>query len=92
MAGKADIVDCVASRADLSKKQAADALDAVFDCIIEMLAEGDRVQISGFGSFSVSERAAREGRNPATGERIMIAASKSARFKQGKSLKDAVNG
>jgi DNA-binding protein HU-beta len=91
MAGKADIVDHVAQSADLSKKQAADALDAVFAAITEMLTAGDRVQVSGFGSFSISERASREGRNPATGETITIAASKLVRFKAGKSLKDSVN-
>lgn len=91
MPGKADIVDHVAQSADLSKKQAGDALDAVFEAITEMLTDGDRVQVSGFGSFSISERAEREGRNPATGETITIAASKLVRFKAGKALKDAVN-
>ena len=92
MAGKADIVEHVAKKADLSKKEASDALDAVFDAITSMLEDGDRVQISGFGSFSISERAERQGRNPATGEQITIAASKNVRFKSGKALKDAVNG
>ena len=75
----------------VTKKAAAEAVDAIFDCITGNLARGERVQIPGFGTFNVSERAAREGRNPATGEPMHIAASKSVRFKPGKGLKDAVN-
>ena len=67
------------------------AFDAVIDCIADYLKKGDRVQIGGFGSFSVSERAARKGRNPATGASITIAASKNVRFKAASTLKDAVN-
>lgn len=93
MAGKADIADYVARSVDgLTKKQAADALDAVFDGIRDHLLDGDRVQVSGFGSFSTSERAARTGRNPATGETIQIPASTTARFKPAKDLKEALNG
>jgi DNA-binding protein HU-beta len=92
MAGKSDIVEHVVNSVDgLTKKQAAETLDAVFSAITDQLVGGERVQISGFGSFSVNERAARDGRNPATGETIRIPASKSARFKAGKDLKDALN-
>lgn len=91
MAGKADIVDHVANSTDLNKGQAAEALDAVFEAIQAQLVDGERVQISGFGSFSLSERKERQGRNPATGESITIPASKLVRFKPGKNLKEAVN-
>lgn len=93
MAGKLDIADHVANTVDgLTKKQAAEALDAVFEGITDHLADDDRVQISGFGSFSVSERSARTGRNPATGEQIQIPATKVARFKAAKNLKETLNG
>ncbi len=92
MAGKADIVDAVTDKVEgLTKKQAGEAFDAIFETITDHLKGGERVSITGFGSFSVSERAARKGRNPATGEEIHIAASKNARFKAGKDLKEAVN-
>ena len=91
MAGKADVVDSIAERADLSKKQAADAFDAAIDTITELLKSGERVQLPGFGSFSVSHRAARTGRNPKTGEAIQIAASRAAKFKMGKELKESLN-
>lgn len=91
MAGKADIVDSIADKAGLSKKQAGDAFDAAIDTIVTHLKKGDRVQVPGFGSFSVSHRAARTGRNPATGASIHIAASKNVRFKMGKELKDNLN-
>lgn len=91
MAGKADIVDEVAAKVDVSKKQAADAFDAVLEAITSSLKEGERVQLPGFGSFSVSRREARMGRNPATGARIHIPASNSVRFKMGKDLKESVN-
>lgn len=93
MAGKGDIVDSIVDRVDgLTKKQAAEAYDAVFEAITDHLAQGDRVQCPGFGSFSVSERSARKGRNPATGEEITIPASKNAKFKAGKDLKESLNG
>ena len=93
MAGKSDIVDCIVDSVEgITKKAAADALDAIIGCITGSLAGGERVQLPGFGTFSVSERAARKGRNPQTGESIDIPASKGARFKPGKALKDAVNG
>jgi len=92
MAGKADIVDHVAaSVAGITKKQASEALDAVFDYISKQLADGDRVQVPGFGTFTVSERKERQGRNPKTNEPMTIPASKSVRFKPGKGLKDSVN-
>lgn len=93
MAGKADIVDAVVGAVDgLTKKQAAEAFDAIFGAISGQLSGGERVSVPGFGSFSISERAAREGINPATGKKIKIAASKAVKFKVGKELKDAVNG
>ncbi|MEM6455281.1 MAG: HU family DNA-binding protein [Acidobacteriota bacterium] len=92
MAGKADIVEQVARQQDdLTKKQVAEIFDAIFDSISVSLANNERVQIPGFGSFSVSHREAREGRNPSTGAAIQIAASTSARFKQGKDLKERLN-
>ncbi len=91
MAGKADIIEAVASGADVTKKQAGEAVDSLFDFITGALADGERVQVPGFGTFLISERAARKGRNPRTGAEIDIAASKVARFKAGKALKDAVN-
>lgn len=92
MAGKADIVDQVADSVDgITKKQAGEAFDAVFDSITGFLRRGDRVTLPGFGSFSVTHRAARKGRNPATGQEITIPASKNARFKAGKDLKESVN-
>ena len=92
MAGKADIVDHVAGAVDgLTKQQAGEAFEAVIDAITRGLKKGDRIQIPGFGSFSVSKRAARKGRNPATGATISIKASKNARFKAGKDLKEALN-
>lgn len=91
MAGKADIVDYLSEHVDISKRQAGDTFDALIEFITETLQGGDRVQIAGFGTFSVVERAAREGRNPRTGETIPIPASKSVKFRVGSSLKDAVN-
>lgn len=91
MAGKADIIDAVANAAGLTRRQAGEAYDGFIDAIKGTLQNGERVQLPGFGSFSVSARAARTGRNPATGEAIKIKASKSVRFKQGRELKDALN-
>lgn len=91
MAGKSDIVDHI-SGGDLTKKQASEVFDAIFDTISNSLSAGDRVSIAGFGSFSVSERSARIGRNPQTGAEIQIKASKSVKFKAGKELKESVNG
>ena len=88
---KVDLVSAVAKQAELSKKDAGLAVEAVFDAISEALEKGDKVQLIGFGTFDVSERTAREGRNPRTGETMKIAASKAPRFKAGKALKDRVN-
>ncbi len=88
---KVDLVSAVAKQAELSKKDAGLAVEAVFDAISEALEKGDKVQLIGFGTFDVSERAAREGRNPRTGETMKIAASKAPRFKAGKALKERVN-
>ena len=88
---KADIIDAVAESADISKAAAARAVDAVTDSIAKSLKSGDQVSIAGFGTFSVKHRAARQGRNPRTGETIQIAASKSPAFKPGKAFKDAVS-
>ena len=92
MAGKSDIVDHVVGSVEgISKKQAGEALDAIFGYVSEQLAGGERVQVAGFGTFTVSERAERQGRNPQTGEAMTIKASKGARFKSAKALKDALN-
>ena len=92
MASKADIVDHIAGSVDgMTKKAAGEAFDAVVESISKALRKGDRVSVPGFGSFSVSKRAARKGRNPATGATITIKASKNVRFKAGKDLKDSLN-
>ena len=88
---KNELVSAVAKQAELSKKDAGLAVEAVFEAIAGALEKGDKVQLIGFGTFDVSERAAREGRNPRTGETMKIAASKAPRFKAGKALKDRVN-
>ncbi|MEM8813578.1 MAG: HU family DNA-binding protein [Pseudomonadota bacterium] len=89
---KNELIAMVADKADLSKAAAGTAVDAVFDGISGALSKGDEVRLVGFGTFSVAHRAATEGRNPQTGDKIKIPASKSPKFKAGKSLKDAVNG
>jgi DNA-binding protein HU-beta len=88
---KNDLVAAVAEAAGLSKADANKAVDAVFDGITGALKKGDEVRLVGFGTFAVAERAASEGRNPRTGEKISIAASKQPKFKPGKGLKDALN-
>ncbi len=88
---KNDLVSTVADNADLSKTDAAKAVDGVFDAISGALSTGGEVRIVGFGTFSVASRKATTGRNPRTGETIQIAASKQPKFKAGKGLKDAVN-
>ena len=85
---RVELVAAVAKSADLSKKDADAAVKAVFDTIADALAENDKVQLIGFGTFDVAERAAREGRNPRTGATMNIEASKAPRFKAGKALKD----
>jgi len=92
MAGKADLVNSIADGVEgVTRKQAAAAFEAVFTAMTESLKAGDPVKVPGFGTFSPSERAARKGRNPATGATITIKASKGVRFKVGKELKEAVN-
>ncbi len=88
---KSELVDDVAEAAGLSKADAARAVDAVIESISGALAKGDKVSLIGFGTFMVRERAAREGRNPKSGETIKIAAGKTPAFKAGKALKDAVS-
>ncbi len=89
---KADLVSKVAELANLTKADSDKAVDATFAAITAALKAGDDVRVVGFGSFSVSARAAREGRNPSTGATIAIPAGKAPKFSAGKGLKDAVNG
>ncbi|EED36269.1 DNA-binding protein HU [Luminiphilus syltensis NOR5-1B] len=88
---KNDLIDAIAEDADLSKASAARALDATLSAVTEALSKQDTVSLVGFGTFSVKHRAAREGRNPRSGETIQIKASNNPSFKPGKALKDAVN-
>ena len=88
---KNDPIAAVADGADLKKDSAAKAVDCIFETITSALKSGDDVRLVGFGTFSVSDRAASEGRNPRTGEKIQIPASKQPKFKAGKGLKEAVN-
>ena len=88
---KTELIAAMAEQTELSKKDAEAALKAFIDVVSEELKKGEKVQLVGFGTFEVSERAAREGRNPATGATMTIAASKSPKFKAGKALKDLVN-
>ena len=88
---KTELVDAIAAKTELSKKDAEKALKAFVDVVTDELKKGGKIQLVGFGTFEVSERAAREGRNPLTGEPMKIAASKAPKFKAGKALKDAVN-
>jgi len=88
---KNDLIAAVADNSGLAKAEAAKSVDAVLDAVSSALAKGDDVRLVGFGTFSVAERKASEGRNPRTGETIQIAASKQPKFKAGKGLKDAVN-
>jgi len=87
---KEDIVEAVVKATAMTKKDAAETLNIILDEITKILAKGGEVTLTGFGTFRVGKRAARKGRNPKTGEEIQIAASKSPKFKAGKSLKDAV--
>lgn len=90
MANKAELVTKVSEKTQLTKKEAAIAVDAMIEAIQEDLAKGDKVQLIGFGTFEVRRRAARKGRNPQTGEDIEIPASLVPAFKPGKGLKDAI--
>ena len=87
---KAQLINAVAAKCNLPKKDIDAVVNTTFDCIIESLKEGEKVQIVGFGHFEVRERPARPGRNPKTGEPIEIAASRSAAFKAGNALKEAL--
>ncbi|GAB5045656.1 HU family DNA-binding protein [Thermodesulfovibrio sp. TK110] len=87
---KAELVSKIAAKAELTKAEAAKALDATIDAIKEALKKGDKVTLVGFGSFYVSKRKARKGRNPRTGQEIKIPATKVPKFTAGKSLKEAV--
>ena len=89
---KTQLIDVVATKTGLTKKAAEAAVNAVNEAITEALKAGDKVQIIGFGTYEVKERAAREGRNPKTGETITIAASKKPAFTASKALKDQING
>jgi DNA-binding protein HU-beta len=89
---KGEFVEALADRLDLSRAQADRSLSAVLDIIAERMAAGEKVSFTGFGSFEVSERAARTGRNPQTGATIEIAAARVPKFSAGASLKNAVNG
>ena len=88
---KTELVAAIAEQTNLSKKDAEAALKAFIDVVSEELKKGEKVQLVGFGTFEVSERAAREGRNPQTGETMEIKASKTPKFKAGKALKDMMN-
>ena len=88
---KTELIAAIADKAELSKKDSEKALKAFVDVVTEELKNSGKVQLVGFGTFEVSERAAREARNPQTGEPMNIAACKAPKFKAGKALKDAVN-
>ena len=88
---KTELIAAVAEKAELSKKDSEKAVKAFTDVVSEELVNGGKIQLVGFGTFEVSERAAREGRNPKSGEVMNIPASKTPKFKAGKALKDMVN-
>lgn len=88
---RAELIVAMAKKAELTQKDAEKALKAFTDVVAEELKAGGKIQLVGFGTFEVGERAEREGRNPKTGESMKIAASKSPKFKAGKALKDAIN-
>ena len=88
---KTELVAAIAERTELTKKDADQALKAFIDVVGDELSKGEKIQLAGFGTFEVTERAAREGRNPLTGEKMQIKASKAPKFKAGKALKDSIN-
>jgi DNA-binding protein HU-beta len=92
MMNQAELIAEVAERAGLTKADAGKAVEALVGSITDVLKQGDEVRIAGFGTFGISERGERQGRNPQTGARITIAASKAAKFTAGKAVKDALNG
>ena len=89
---QAELVAAVAERAGLTKADAGKAVEALVATITDTLKQGDEIRIAGFGTFGISERGERQGRNPQTGAQITIAASKAAKFTAGKAVKDALNG
>jgi DNA-binding protein HU-beta len=89
---KTELVEAIAKQAGLSKKASDDAVKAFVETVTKELKKGEKVTLIGFGTFEVSKRSARKGRNPQTGAEIKIKASKAPKFKAGKALKDAVNG
>ena len=89
---KTDLIAKIAEKAEMTKKDAGTALDAIINVITNSLVDGEAVQLTGFGTFEVREHSARTGRNPQTGEEIQIAATKVPAFKAGKALKDAIKG
>ena len=88
---KTELASAIAEKAEISKKDAEKALKAFTEVVAEELKKGEKIQLVGFGTFEVGERAAREGRNPQTGKTMTIAACKAPKFKAGKALKDAIN-
>ena len=88
---KTELVAAIAEKAEISKKDAEAALKSFTETVEQELVKGEKIQLVGFGTFEISERPAREGRNPRTGESMKIAAAKAPKFKAGKALKDAVN-
>ena len=88
---KTELITAIAEKAEISKKDSEKALKAFIDVVTEQLKNDEKVQLVGFGTFEVSKRAAREGRNPQTGETMKIEACKAPKFKAGKALKDAIN-
>lgn len=88
---KTELIAAIAERAEITKKDSEKALKAFIDVVTEQLKNDDKVQLVGFGTFEVSKRAAREGRNPQTGQTMKIDACKAPKFKAGKALKDAIN-
>jgi DNA-binding protein HU-beta len=91
MAGKGDVINAIAEQAGISKKEATAAYDAFIDYITQACASGERCAVPGLGSFAVTQRKAREGRNPRTNEKITIPASRNVRFRAGKDLKESLN-
>lgn len=88
---KIELIEAVAEKTGLTKADSTRAIDATFEAITKALKKGDKIPLVGFGTFGVSQRKAREGRNPRTGEKVTIAARKAVTFKAGNALKDAIN-
>ena len=88
---KSELISAMAEKAELTKKDAGAVLDAFMETVSEEVAKDEKIQLIGFGTFELARRAQRDGKNPSTGEKIVIPASKTVRFKSGKALKDALN-